>query len=495
MILGIDIGTTGTKTILLDNKGVIIHYSYEGYACIYPRPNYVEQSMDGILSAMIKTVRNCSNYIPKGDGVEAMCVSVQSGTMIPVKPNGEFFGNAISWLDTRCEKESTELIEKYGESFFYRKTGWKLGPSFNFIQIYKMCRDMPEETRDLTFCNVSDCIMHLLVGEYYTDINSAGNLQLLNVEAGVWDADLLDMAGIRKEQLGELVPSGAYVGVIKADAARLLGLKEGIKVYAGAQDQYCTAVGAGVHHPGDAMLSTGTSWVLMNITSKPMFDENTYPAVAKHIVGDTYASFVYTPAGGSAFKWLKNNVLAPLGAAEAISYDELTEIAEDIAPGAEHLMFLPYLGGTLYPSWNSSMKGMFHGLDFSHDRRHLTRAVLEGVAFELNLMIKGLQEQGLALEKLSALGGATRSDLWMQIVADITNLPIMASSVADVAPIGAAVMAAVGSGMYHSYGEACQAFQCLSGGRSIEPDLAMHEIYQEIYEKRYYQLNKFLQNS
>lgn len=495
MILGIDIGTTGTKTILLDNKGKIAHYSYEGYGCIYPRPNYVEQRMDDILNAVIHTVRNCSAHIPQKDRVDALCVSVQSGTMVPVKSSGEFFGNAVSWLDTRCERECAELVCKYGESFFYRKTGWKLGPSFNFIQIYKMRRDMPEETRDLIFCNVSDCIMHLLVGEYYTDVNSAGNLQLLNVEKGEWDADLLEMADIRKEQLGELVPSGAYVGVIKADTAKLLGLNEGVKVYAGAQDQYCTAVGAGVHHPGDAMLSTGTSWVLMNITSKPMFDENTYPAVAKHIVGDTYASFVYTPAGGSAFKWLKNNVLAPIGASEVISYDELTENAKDIAPGAENLTFLPYLGGTLYPSWNSSMKGMFHGLDFSHDRRHLARAVLEGVSFELNLMVMGLREQGLTVDKLSALGGATRSDLWMQIAADITNLPITASSVADIAPIGAAVMAAVGYGMYNSYAEACQAFQCLSGCRSFEPNLEMHQIYNEIFEKKYCMLNKFLQNS
>lgn len=495
MIIGIDIGTTGTKTILLDDGGTIVHYSYEGYGCIYPKSDHVEQRMDDILNAVIKTVRNCSEHISKNDGVEALCVSVQSGTMVPVKSNGEFFGNAISWLDTRCKKESLHLISEYGEDFFYHKTGWKLGPSFNFIQIYKMRQDMPKETEPLIFCSVSDCIMHLLVGEYYTDLNSAGNLQLLNVKKGEWDEELLSIADIKKNQLGELVPSGAYVGMIKADTAKLLGLNVGVKVYAGAQDQYCTAVGAGVHHPGDTMLSTGTSWVLMDITSEPMFDENNYPAVAKHIVDDTYASFVYTPAGGSAFKWLKNNIMASSEQGEELSYDELTEIAKGAAPGANNLMFLPYLGGTLYPSWNSNMKGMFYGLDFSHDRRHLTRAVLEGVSFELNLMIKSLREQGHIIAKLSALGGATRSDFWMQIVADITNLPIASSSVADIAPVGAAVMAAVGYGMYDSYADACQAFQCLSKCRNIEPDLAMHQIYNEIYHEKYCVLNKFLQNS
>ena len=489
MIIGIDVGTTGTKTILLDNTGNIIHYSYEGYACLYPQPGHVEQRMDDILGAMIKTVRACTDMLPKSERVEALCVSVQSGAMAPVKPNGEFFGNAISWLDTRCERESAELTGRYGERFFYRKTGWKLGPSFNFIQIYKMRRDMPTQTKNLMFCSVSDCVMRLLTGDYYTDVNSAGNLQLLNVAQGKWDDDLLSIADIQKRQLGQLTPSGAFVGRVIPQTARLLGLDDNVKVYAGAQDQYCAALGAGVHHPGDSMLSTGTSWVLMNISQKPMFDELRYPAVAKHIVGDTYASFVYTPAGGSAFKWLNNSVLVSADA----SYGELTEAAGQIPPGAQNLTFLPYLGGTLYPSWNSGMKGMFHGLDFSHDWRHLTRAVLEGVGFELNLMIKNLQNQGLRIDKLNALGGATRSELWMQIISDVTNMPIAASSVADVAPIGAAVMAAVGCGLYTSYSEACQAFACLSGRRTIEPNPQAHQLYGDLYENRYAVLNEFLQ--
>ncbi len=493
MILGIDIGTTGTKTILLSNDGKIVHYSYQGYACSYPQPGYVEQDITVLMDAVIQTVRACTEKVPANDAVEAMCVSVQSGTLVPLHKDGTPFGNAISWLDTRCDKECRDLLAQYGEDIFYRKTGWKLSPSFNFIQICKLRRDMPEQTKDLIFANVSDCVTNLLVGEYYTDVNSAGNLQLLNVEKGEWDDELLEIAGIEKSQLGTLVPCGAFLGYVRPDTAKLLGLGDKVRVYAGAQDQYCAAVGAGVHEPGDAMLSTGTSWVLMNITKDAMFESKSYPAVAKHIVGSNYASFVYTPAGGSAFKWLKNSVLTDPAHAEQTSYDSLTEIAQNIPAGSDGLMFHPYLGGTLYPTW-SSMRGTFHGLDFAHGRGHMVRAVLEGVAYEFNLMVQTLRQQGLAFDKLTALGGATRSPLWMQTVSDITGLPLRTSDVADIAPIGAAIIAAVGAGMYSNYREACNTFVSLAEHKEYTPNPANREGYRAGFEK-YCALSNFLQKT
>lgn len=492
MLIGIDIGTTGTKTVLLSNHGEMVCYSYQGYSCTYPHPNCVEQSIVDILNAVKKTVKDCTAQVPAADHVEALCVSVQSGTLVPLQPNGEPYGNAISWLDMRCGQERDALLQQYDDSFFYYKTGWKLGASFNFIQIYKMRMDQPELTKDIFFANVSDCVTHMLVGTYYTDVNSAGNLQLLNVAAGDWDDELLDIAQIRRDQLGTLVPCGAYLGDVLPEVAGELGLGEHVRVYSGAQDQYCTAVGGGVTHPGDSLLSTGTSWVFMNINDRPMFDAVHYPAVAKHIAGDTYASFVYTPAGGSAFKWLKNNVFARDLKDSTVSYDSMTALASQIPAGAEDLMFLPYLGGTLYPSWKGEMKGMFYGLDFSHDRRHMARAVMEGVAFEMNLLIETLRSQGVTIDKMSSLGGATRSDMWMQIVADITGMPVQASTVADVAPIGAAMMAAVGCGMYNDYAEACKNFRCMADRRYFLPNEKNRVCYQEKYNQ-YLELNKMLQ--
>ena len=224
-----------------------------------------------------------------------------------------------------------------------------------------------------------------------------------------------------------------------------------------------------------------------------MFDAQHYPAVAKHIAGDTYASFVYTPAGGSAFKWLKNNMLSENPDDDSITYDAMTALAAQAPAGAENLMFLPYLGGTLYPSWKSEMKGMFYGLDFSHDRRHMARAVMEGVGFELNLLIETLRSQGTTIDKMSGLGGATRSDVWMQIVSDITGVPISASTVADVAPIGAAMMAAVGCGFYHDYVDVSKNFQCMTERRSFSPNEENHAYYQERFQE-YRQLNKLLQD-
>ena len=491
MILGIDIGTTGTKSILFDDKGTIVTYSYQGYGCYYPHPGWVEQDINDIIGAVIKTLQDCTAKIPAGDKVHAICASVQSGTVVPLNPDGSPHGHAISWLDTRCGEECEELLSKYDENFFYRKTGWKLGASFNFIQIYKMRKDDPIGTKNVFFANVSDIITYFLVGEYISDDNGAGNLQLLNIEEGQWDRDLMDIAEIKDNQLGRIVPAGSYIGNIKPETAKLLNLNSDVKVYAGAQDQYCTAVGAGVTHVGDSMLSTGTSWVFMNINESPAFDDIKYPAVCKHITGGTYASFVYTPAGGSAYKWLKNNVMSEGMDDDSVTYDTLTELAKQAPIGSEGLMFLPYLGGTLYPSWKSDMKGMLYGLDFMHDKRHISRAVQEGVAFELNLMIEDLRRQGLPISKMNALGGATRSDFWMQIVSDVTNMPIEASTVADVAPIGAGVMAAAGAGLYGSYEEASKAFECLKDRRYFTPNTESSALYAERFNE-YQKLNSLL---
>lgn len=450
MFIGIDVGTTGTKSIIVDDKGDIVQYSYKGYDCFFPAPNHVEQNIEDILNVIIETVRDCVSKIENQNMIESLSVSVQSGTMVPYNENKQTYGPAITWQDSRCGKEAEKLLDQYGINYFYKKTGWRLGASLNFIQIYRITNN-PGEKKYTHYLSVSDCVTKLLTGEYYTDLNSAGNSQLLNIHLGKWDPDLLNIAGISERQLGKLLPPGSFIGTIRKDTAEKMGLNENVKIYLGAQDQFCSAISAGVLKPGDAMFSTGTSWVMMAVTEKPEFETSSFPSIMKHVVSDFFTSYTFIPAGGSALKWLKNNILYEKEQYEKVSYDEIVDAAISISPGAEGLFFFPQLAGTAYPTWNEKVKGAFIGLDFIHNRKHIIRSVLEGLAYEINISIKRLEKQGIRINNIFGLGGATRNRNWMQIVCDIMEKPIIISNFSDMAPMGAAMIAAVGCGKFPDY--------------------------------------------
>lgn len=483
MLIGIDVGTTGTKTLVVDEKGKILQYSYKSYPSYYPKQNHVEQSINDILHAVVQTVQECVERLDRPGDVEALSLSVQSGTLVPLDPKGQPFGRAISWQDSRCGDQYDALVNTYGDAYFYNKTGWKISASYSFVQIYRMKQYVdPAVMKTLKFLSVSDCVMKLLVGEYYTDVNSAGNLQLMNFAKQDWDEDLMFIGGYRRDQLGTLVPSGEFVGCLLPETAKLMGLGEHVRVFSGAQDQYCSAIGMNVNSPGDAMLSTGTSWVLVTVSNGHAFDEQHYPTVVKHVVGDYDTNFVYTAAGGSALKWLRNNILFEKEKAEDIDYSVIDAMATQAPVGSDDLFFLPHLAGALYPAWESRLKGMFYGLDFIHERKHLARSVMEGVVYDYRRMIESLRTQGVTIKNLKALGGATRSDFWMSMVSDITGLSLVASNVADIAPIGAAMIAAVGNGIYSDYQSAYKGFGLHNSVRKFSPGVTSGE-YNDLYRQ------------
>lgn len=491
MLLGVDVGTTGTKAILTWEDGRVVHSSYQGYELISPKMSHVEQSPEDWWRAIISSVRECVAHVPSSERITAMCLSVQSGTLVLVDKNYQPTMNAISWLDTRGAKAHKSLLTLKGEHYFYERTGWRLSNCYNFIQICHLRQHEPDIfDKTAYFLSVSDYLNHRLTGELVIDENSAENSQLLNIGTREWDDEILNLAGIDKDRISRTIMSGILIGTLTQEAADELNLDTKTQVISGAQDQYCSAISAGAICPGDIMFSTGTSWVLLGVSGQQIYDKNTFLTIRRHIIPGLFSSFAYTPAGGAALKWYRDNMGASKEGNQE-NYDDITARAEHITPGSQGLLFFPHLGGTLFPTWSEKSRGLLWGLDFSHTKDHIARAVMEGIAFDLLWMVRSMQTTGYDFQVMKCLGGSTRSQVWMQMVSDMTGLVMVVSDYANMAPLGAVMLASVGSGLYKNYEEVYSAFNYPV--RKFYPNYSRYQQYQEIFS-RYREVFELQQN-
>ena len=486
MLLGIDIGTSGTKATLLTNEGKFISDAYKPYDTIAVKPYHVEQDSNVWWDALKEVIPRCLKQASLGHEVNAMCLSSQAGTMVPVDENCIPLTNAITWQDSRCENERLKLLEDYDDDFFYKRTGWKLNNCYNMIQIFWMKQNIPEVyDKTYMFLGTSDYLNYKLIGEYVVDFSDAGQRQLINVSRKEWDKDILNIIGIEKNKLSRLVKTGEPIGTLKKDVAAELGLNEGVVLVSGSQDQYCAAVGINAVHKNDTMLSTGTGWDMIGFTDKIIYDTNSYMSFTNHVVEGLYTAYAYTPVGSSALKWYRLNMgekhIDKDGNIRLESYSEMDARAQKIPAGSDGLLFSPHFVGTLYPTWSTKSKSVLSGLGFFHNRDHIARAAMEGVVFEIAWMVEGMKAAGYEINAIKTHGGATNSNFWMQILADVTGLPVIIPLGIEVASTGAAMIAGYGIGLFNSYDEAYKIFGIKESRIDVNPE--KHKQYRPFFEK------------
>lgn len=480
MYLGIDVGTTGTKTLLVNQSGEIVTSGYSAYPLL-TSSGRIEQEPTSWKKAVINTVNKCLQSGRYNKDVRAIGFSFQSGTMLPVDNNYEALAPAVLWIDNTATNQSKELLKNYGQDFFYEKTGWRLSGSFNLAQIIKMQEERPKlfaETK--YFAHVSDYLLSWFCGIPAVDYTAAGNSMIFNIKQKDWDQDLLNIAGIERENLGFPTTPGAYIGHLKPSIAEELKLNNDVKIFAGAQDQFCSALAIGAINKHDLLMSTGTSWVMMIVNDEILKESDTYPGFNNHLNDDLYVSYLYTPTGGSALNWFRQT-FSP-SSDNLVSYSEIDKLAVNSSIGSKGITFINRLAGTLYPSWEIEGSGSFVGIRLEHAYSDFARAVMEGVACEYAWMLESIENsyQKNLSNNMFALGGATRSNFWMQIVANICNKTLLISKQPDLAPLGAAILAAVGAGDFVSQQEALQVFA--PEYRRIEPNPNELEAYREVYQ-------------
>lgn len=463
-LLGIDVGTTGTKTLLIGQNGQVLGSAYRSYPTDTPMPKFCEQNPEDWWNAVVETVREaCADEVLRRN-VVAISLSTQGGTMVATDENFQPIRPAIVWNDMRCTAQQKAFNQEVGDAqCMYEKTGWWLCGGLNALQIRWMRDNEPENfAKTRWFLSVPDYISAKFTGIPAVDFSNSGINQLVNIRRREYDDALLDFAGITREQLPKLVPSGEMIGTLTQEAANALGLSENCALVAGAHDQYAVALGAGACNGGDVLIGTGTAWVVTAIGDRPDFSSRKAQSVAA--APGKWGSLWSLASGGVCLDWLRKNV--------STDYEPLNQEAAKRKAAEEGLFFFPFSGCSTENK--NFTRGSFLGMDLSHDRYHLARAVMEGVAFQITWMLESFKPSSAGL---LLAGGATKSPLWCQILADISGLPIRIPEVADLACVGAAVMAGTGCGIFETTAEGCNQLKVRE--KIIFPDPARVERYRQ----------------
>ena len=476
-LLGIDVGTTGTKALLFRQDGILLGQAYRGYPMSNPRVGYSEQNAQDWWNAVVDTVRELCVPEAISANVAAISLSLQGGTVVPVDHKGDPLRPAMVWNDSRCAAQKAAFLQEFGDAdLMYQKTGWTLFEGLPLMQIRWIKENEPEIfAKTDKFLTVPDYIAYRMTGKAAIDICDVGINQLADIRSRSYDPALLAFAGIDESKLPFLVSSGEVIGPLTAEAASQLGLTTNTLLVAGAHDQYAVALGAGASNDGDILIGSGTSWVVVSISDSADFASGLSQSIAA--VPGKWGSLEELSCGGVYMDWWRKKLAVGADGAP-LPYDLINREAAQRRAAEDGLFFFPGTGlATDHIHLRSST---FFGLDISHDGFHMVRAIMEGIAFQIVWMLGHFRskpsERGLILS-----GGASKSALWCQIVADIANLPVRIPEVADLACVGAAILAGVGCGLYENVEEGYRTLAVPE--RVISPHPEQAEKYRKLFQK------------
>lgn len=483
LLIGLDVGTTATKAVLVDAGGRVLAEASGGYALATPKPGWVEQDPEEIWRVVTAALRSVSQAARPDDCIVALSLSSQGGTTIPVDQGGRPVHAAFSWMDVRATEEAVEVEARYGPEFIRRTTGWALFAGLPLQHIACFRRNCPDAYAATSrFMFVNDFVSYRLTGECCMDPSDAGITQLMSLESGDWDERLLEIAGARRDQVSPIRPSGTVIGTLTTDAAEATGLRRDTLVVNGAHDQYCAAVGTGVTRPGRVLLSCGTAWVILAVPQSLALGLDSRMAISPHSIDGRWGAIRSLGGVGSSLEWLIDNTYG-MGEADsaaverAAAYRAVNAAAGKAPPGSDGLLFLPLAGG--HAASYGPARGGFVNLSLNHSRGHLARAVMEGTAFELRWAVEETRAAGVEVSALTMVGGAAKSPVWPQIVSDILDVPVNVPAVRDAAARGAAILAGAGAGILS---DAEAGFAAWEGdSASLLPTAGHRSVYEDAF--------------
>ncbi len=457
-LLGIDIGTSACKAAVFDREGRAAATASGDYPVYYPREGWAEQNPDEWWEAVcgaIKSLLDKSGIAP--GAIAGVGIDGQSWSAIAIDEKGKVLSNTPIWMDTRSLDICNRLNREIGRDTIFRAAGNSLQPSYTTAKILWYKENLPEVYgRIYKILQSNSFIVCRLTGAVTQDVSQGYGLHCFDMKKGSWDDEMCEKLGIPREFLPELVNCDTVVGTVTEEAAAQCGLLAGTPVVAGGLDAACGTLGAGVIHPGETQEQGGQAGGMSICTDACKADPRLI--LSDHVVPGRWLLQGGTTGGGGVMRWFERefadyerSVAEEKGSSSLIL---LNEIAEQVNPGCDGLVFLPYMAGERSPIWNPHAKGVFYGLDFSKTKGHMVRACMEGVALSLRHNLEIAEEAGAKAEALRAVGGSANSLLWTQIKADITGKPIAVPSSDTATTLGAAILAGVGVGFYKDYEEA-----------------------------------------
>jgi len=472
--LGIDIGTSATKALLMDGQGRAVATATREYPLSTPRNGWAEQHPRLWRDAALESIRELTARVNPAD-IKAVGLTGQMHGLVMLDEHGEAIRPAILWCDQRTARECEEINAAVGAARYIELTANPPLTGFTAPKLLWVRNHEPENyAKCAQILLPKDYIRYVLTDVHATDVSDASGMGLLNVAKRAWEPEVLANLHIDGALLGKLYESCEITGGITPEIAAITGLLPGTPVAAGAGDNAAAAIGTGVAREGQAFVTIGSSGVLFAHAQTMRLDpEGRVHSFCAAVPGEWHVMGV-TLAAGLSLQWLRRTCMPEL------SYREMDALAEASPIGADRLLWLPYLNGERTPHKDPNCRGAFVGLSASHGRGDLARAVMEGVCYSLKDCQAIMEGMGVPLDAVTCCGGGSASPFWRQMLADVFGAAVRTMQSADGPALGAAMLAAVGVGAFPSVPEACD--QLIVAGETVQPDAPRGASYAKFYE-------------
>lgn len=484
--IGIDIGTSSARAVLFDSNGFQTSIDSQEYSLDVSITGMAELNPDKVFDSVINVLSNCI----KKSGIDkkfisGMGFSCQMHSLMLVDNNGEPLSGLITWADTRAKTEADAINDIFNVSELYNRTGCRIQhPMYPLSKLLWLKKDNPQLfTRCYKFITIKEYIIFKLYGEYVVDYTLASCQGYYNIHSQNWDNHILnDIIGITTERLSEVVECTHVLKGFKSEFESILGIYKDTPLVVGAGDGIMANIGCGVVDNNSLSSTIGTSGAIRTASEKPLLDQN-QKTWCYSFLDDMWVSGGAINNGGLVLKWFRDEFKNQFEQEARLSnisiYQLFDQYASEINPGSDGLIFLPFLTGERSPGWKADARGIMYGLSYSHGRKHMLRASMEGIMFRLFAVYEVISSLNNSTARIIANGGYTKSDVWLQMQADIFNKEIAISRVTEASALGAAYLS-----MY-ALGEVRDIKNLLPGMYTenvIIPSEENHLIYKKAYD-------------
>ncbi|MBU3190023.1 gluconokinase [Clostridium bowmanii] len=492
-LIGLDIGTSSTKAIAFDLLGHVISKCNIGYPILNPRSSWSEQNPEEMFDAVINTIKSVvSENDKKGNKLLGVSFSSAMHGIMAVNENGNKLTDCIIWADTRSTEYSERIKNSKIGHEIYMKTGTPIHPMSPLCKLAWMKDNMGLIFKNaFKFISIKEYVFYKLFHKYVVDYSIASATGLFDIYELRWNKNSLKVAGISEDKLSTPASTTQVFKDMDKRYADLMGIDIETPFIIGGSDGCLANLGANAIKPGDAAVTIGTSGAIRIIADKPKNDES--ERIFSYILTEDH--FVLggpVNNGGIIFRWFRDNFSQiELDKAETLgvdTYELLTSEASKVPAGANGLIFLPYLLGERAPNWDANSRGVFFGINITHKREHFLRALLEGVIFGVYSVGKALEETTGNIDTIYATGGFVRSELWVQMLADVFNKKVVIAESYESSCLGAVVLGMKAIGLIDNIEEVKKLVPI---SQTFKPNIVNHEVYMktfEIYERLYLKL-------
>lgn len=477
-LLGIDVGTSSLKALLVSFEGQTLAIEQQAYEPDILPDGGAEQDPKVLWGAAVAVLRRIAHAHPdKLRDISGIGLGGQMHGLVALSGMGEPVHPAIIWMDARSGSQVRRVYDTLGEERIHAVTLNRVCPGFALPSLLWLRESQPEAFARIRYImQPKDYIRYRLTGRIATDASDASSTSAFDTVKRQWSWELIDSMDIDRGLFPACLESDEEAGEVTAQAAAETGLAKGTPVVYGGGDQPVQNIGNGAVKEGIVCSSIGTSGQIAMFSEKPLRDPDCRVHTFCHAIRRGWSVFGATLSAGQCLKWLNGQILDNPG------YDALNEMAKQIEPGSDGVIFLPYLNGERTPHFDSGARGLFTGLSLAHDRRHMARAVMEGVVFSLKDSLRLFAELGYQPKEIIAAGGGAKSPTWLQMQADIFGVPVRVVKTSEQVCLGAAMLAGVGTGVFHTYEQAAAAM-VRYGDTVYEPETKNAAAYRDAYRR------------